>query len=266
MPGESALRHCEVCRVDYEPVRVDQRYCSPPCKSRRPRVGRRRYAERVCESCGEQYGPTYVQQRTCGRACGSAIRRPPASITVLRHRYQGRPKKPVVRQCRECDRYFMDLRRRFCDPGCRRAAQLREQRRTKNWGNRRKSPPSAPCIRCGEGEFPYPPRKCADCTRAYKRMRRKADKQRRRALKLGVASEPYTLVEIAARDGYRCGLCRGKVVMSLAVPHFKAPTIDHVVPMARGGDDTRANVQLAHFICNCRKSDRLAGDQLALVG
>lgn len=38
--------------------------------------------------------------------------------------------------------------------------------------------------------------------------------------------------------------------MTKAVPHPKAPTIDHIIPLAVGGDDTRANVQLAHFLCN----------------
>jgi 5-methylcytosine-specific restriction endonuclease McrA len=38
--------------------------------------------------------------------------------------------------------------------------------------------------------------------------------------------------------------------MTKAVPHPKAPTIDHIIPLAHGGDDTRANVQLAHFLCN----------------
>lgn len=55
--------------------------------------------------------------------------------------------------------------------------------------------------------------------------------------------------------------------MKRVVPHPKAPTIDHVVPLDLGGDDKRANVQLAHFICNSRKSNRLNGPvQLALVG
>jgi 5-methylcytosine-specific restriction endonuclease McrA len=54
--------------------------------------------------------------------------------------------------------------------------------------------------------------------------------------------------------------------MALAVPHLKAATIDHIIPLSISRDDTRANVQLAHFICNSIKGDRLAGEQLALIG
>jgi 5-methylcytosine-specific restriction endonuclease McrA len=89
---------------------------------------------------------------------------------------------------------------------------------------------------------------------------------RRRARKLAVASEPYTLPEIAKRDRYRCGICRKRVAMTRSWPHPKAPTIDHVVPLACGGDDTRANVQLAHFGCNTGKRDRGGGEQLRLIG
>lgn len=53
--------------------------------------------------------------------------------------------------------------------------------------------------------------------------------------------------------------------MTQAVPHPKAPTIDHVVPLAEGGHDTRANVQLAHFLCNSIKG-RGGSQQLALIG
>ncbi|MFJ8871081.1 HNH endonuclease [Streptomyces sp. NPDC102473] len=83
-----------------------------------------------------------------------------------------------------------------------------------------------------------------------------AKNRRRRAAKRGGASEPYTLVEIAERDEARCRLCGDLVLMSLKVPHAGAPTIDHIVPVSRGGNDTRANVQLAHFRCNSVKGAR----------
>jgi 5-methylcytosine-specific restriction endonuclease McrA len=90
--------------------------------------------------------------------------------------------------------------------------------------------------------------------------------RRRRTLKRGGVSERYTLVEIAERDGHRCRLCDRKVPMAQKHPRPLSPTIDHIVPISLGGDDTRVNVQLAHRICNIRKSNRGAGDQLALVG
>lgn len=89
--------------------------------------------------------------------------------------------------------------------------------------------------------------------------------RRRRAARRGGRSEAYTTAEIAARDRFRCQLCGGRVAMTKAVPHPKAPTIDHIVPVSEGGDDTRANVQLAHFVCNSVKGPR-GSQQLALIG
>jgi 5-methylcytosine-specific restriction endonuclease McrA len=45
-----------------------------------------------------------------------------------------------------------------------------------------------------------------------------------------------------------------------------APTVDHVIPISEGGTDTKANVQLAHRICNLRKGKRGTPQQLRLVG
>lgn len=95
---------------------------------------------------------------------------------------------------------------------------------------------------------------------------KKAERRRSRAVKAGVDWEHYTLADIAARDGFRCGLCRRKVNMALTVPHRRAPTVDHIVPRANGGHDVRVNVQLAHFICNSRKQANSQFEQILLVG
>jgi 5-methylcytosine-specific restriction endonuclease McrA len=92
--------------------------------------------------------------------------------------------------------------------------------------------------------------------RAYRRAHPDMGRARRRrykARKRGVRHEPYTLAEIAARDRYTCGICRRRVAMTKVVPHPKAPTVDHLVPVSAGGDDVRANVRLAHFLCNSRR-------------
>jgi 5-methylcytosine-specific restriction endonuclease McrA len=100
-------------------------------------------------------------------------------------------------------------------------------------------------------------------------MRRAANtarKRRKRHRKRGATAEPYTLEEIALRDHYRCGLCHRRVNMMLPYQHPKSATIDHLVPLDAGGDDTKANVQLAHRGCNARKCNRGGGEQLMLIG
>lgn len=88
------------------------------------------------------------------------------------------------------------------------------------------------------------------------RARLQQKNRRRRAMLRGVASDPYTMEEIAERDGHACGLCCRAVDMQLRWPHPDSPSIDHVLPLVHGGNDTRANVQLAHFGCNSGKCAR----------
>lgn len=103
-------------------------------------------------------------------------------------------------------------------------------------------------------------------SKARERDRWQRKNRRRRALKRNAQSEKYSLAEIAARDRNRCGLCGSRVAMTRTAPHPRAPVVDHVIPLARGGDDVRTNVQLAHFLCNSRKGCHGGGEQLALIG
>jgi 5-methylcytosine-specific restriction endonuclease McrA len=114
------------------------------------------------------------------------------------------------------------------------------------------------CHECRRKEsVPYGPRK--DLILARRRARRK-----RKARLRGVESELYEPAAVAARDGHRCQICGRKVIMTLVVPHPRAPTMDHVIPLAEGGADTAANVRLAHFICNVKRGCRGGGEQLAI--
>lgn len=72
-------------------------------------------------------------------------------------------------------------------------------------------------------------------------------------------AERFTLDEVFERDRKRCHLCRKRVAR-------KDATIDHLVPVALGGEHTRANVALAHRSCNSSKKTKPMGEQLALLG
>lgn len=63
-----------------------------------------------------------------------------------------------------------------------------------------------------------------------------------------------SLDTIYARDGGRCGICGGRVER-YAVGQW-APQLDHIVPIARGGEHSARNLQLSHAICNQRKGGK----------
>ena len=55
-----------------------------------------------------------------------------------------------------------------------------------------------------------------------------------------------------------CGICGKPVDFSLRYPNPMSKTIDHIIPIARGGHPSDlSNLQLAHLTCNLAKSDGL---------
>jgi hypothetical protein len=256
-PGKQWI--CAGCGVSFW-ARGKRQFCSLSCSSSDPARHRKRGPSRRkdCEVCGTSYiDKSGGQQRTCSRACGLKIKIMPI-----------RPKAPKlhmirIRWCTQCGAWFVSKGPQLtCSEACAHEAKRAYDLAYNSTRPRKPPPPETPCITCGEGSFPFPPRNCPACKREIKR----ASKRRRRVLELGAQSEPYTLAEIAKRDHNRCGICHKRIAMAQAAPHPRSPSIDHMVPLARGGDDTRANVQLAHFLCNARKGDRGGHEQLALVG
>lgn len=79
----------------------------------------------------------------------------------------------------------------------------------------------------------------------------------RRARLAGVMHEPYERIAVYERDGWVCQLCGGSIDRQASVRSRKA-TIDHIIPIAKGGADAFDNVQAAHLGCNARKRDRVA--------
>jgi hypothetical protein len=70
-----------------------------------------------------------------------------------------------------------------------------------------------------------------------------------RAARHGVPYEPVNRLRVFERDGWICGLCSEPVAREDA-------SLDHVVPMSRGGAHSYANTQCSHLLCNIRKGAR----------
>ena len=88
----------------------------------------------------------------------------------------------------------------------------------------------------------------------------KRNELRRKALKLAALVEEFDPTEIFERDGWTCGLCSKPIDPTLKWPDSGFASIDHIIPLSRGGLHERANVQAAHLGCNCAKNNRLPGE------
>lgn len=98
--------------------------------------------------------------------------------------------------------------------------------------------------------------------------RAKSRAVRRGAVRNGEKFAPW---EIHVRDGWTCWLCgcsvdpndcsyrEGKHGWRVFVAGPTYPTLDHVLPLSKGGPHTRANVRTACFVCNVRRGNRVDG-------
>lgn len=104
---------------------------------------------------------------------------------------------------------------------------------------------------------------CSDKCKRKSRDKRngKTASIRKRCRKYGVYYDPSVKPKmIFERDHYRCMICglfcnREDDTWGSFGPY--APTVDHIIPLAKGGTHTFENCQCAHAMCNSYKRDLL---------
>ena len=85
---------------------------------------------------------------------------------------------------------------------------------------------------------------------------------RRKRLIAGAKQEPYLREDIFEQDNWTCQLCQEPINPELKWPESGSASIDHIIPLSLGGDDTPANVQAAHLSCNQGKGNRVELEDL----
>jgi hypothetical protein len=97
-------------------------------------------------------------------------------------------------------------------------------------------------------------------------MARKTELRRIRSQRHQETWDGVTDEQIFKRDRWQCGICGQRIGKSFSYPHPRSKSIDHVVPLIEGGDDTAANKRAAHLLCNTMRRDRGGNEQLAMIG
>lgn len=210
-------------------------YCSRRCANSEYSS---RLREKSCTRCGLMFKPTGSTQLVC-LPCAA----PTVTVCAV-----------YFHQCRQCDKTFCSGRankRTFCGMDCRYMASLAAQHER----YMSQPPVTKTCQHCAKA-FTVVIRKhklfCSE--RCARRSSGREDKHRRRTLITSQPRETVRLGVVLNRDAGICQICR-KPVKDVAVPHPKAPTLDHIIPLSQGGAHQYRNVRLAHFICNSRRGD-----------
>lgn len=204
---------------------------------------------RVVKDVGE-FSPSYRGQRgTWCRACFA---------DYVRARKHGNTPQPaaatgIMRVCGQCGIEYQAKQNRpsqYCTRVCK-----SEARKLKLIAENNASKPERSCLWCG-GSIPNTMRSDArfcsrDCMGGGHRQ--VVNIRRRSGAKDPTA---VTLISIAQRDKFRCGICDQPVDMALKNPDPQCASLDHVVPLANGGTHDPANLRLTHLRCNIVKGTK----------
>lgn len=275
------VKQCACCGRDFEavgPKQISQRVLcgDPDCDKTHRKAGKERRAAGVflmqqshgttkpcrhCKRCGK--GPLARHQKDyCSRECAGADAREykrdfmgvPAVIRKSLHlaswfvswdteREAACRPAPAARLCVVCDKPTQSHEHRFCSRECMYA-----------WRGDR------PCDKCGGVVHKAQSHGSVVCKSCKKKFRNKNRSHfRKRARHHGVLYVPVSRLFIYERDKWICQIChrrcKGKWLINKVTgkPHPLSPTIDHIIPMACGGDHVPENLQLACFACNTKK-------------
>lgn len=261
------VKLCGYCQADFTTTRIESIFCSARCVQR----AKGHNAVIGCPQCGLWFERPRPEQVFCSKKCSAihqaeqtlperSILREAAEQRGQQERMQKIFKRTKLAPCPDCGRNFNPFirsgqGRKRCSPCTKEHAR---QRRLAGYIPRPKV--AKDCRLCGKSFASSRPKAkyCSHrCSRKAEVKKRWAafkvwERERRRLISSGELIDP---IDIFERDGWVCQLCHKKVKRDAAAPHPLAPTMDHIVPVADGGEHVEANVQCAHFICNCRRSN-----------
>ena len=118
-----------------------------------------------------------------------------------------------------------------------------------------------PCPVCGD---PTDRPKYCSVRCSNKVMNKRKELKRRNLIKTVMVDKDITVEGLFRRDEGVCSICGKRcnyedytVVDGITICGDWYPSIDHIIPLAKGGLHSWDNVQLAHRRCNWEKSDNL---------
>lgn len=217
-----------------------------------------------CPRCGEPVPITRVANRGrpskyCSRQCGRAYNDEQARLRHLELN------PDFERECEHCGKDFKTRMKiqRYCSEDCRLAVAPSKAALRWRANNPESGPVEYECSICAAKIVK--PKKiagaavqhgvyCDTCRESAQRAR-----YRKKTVKRQSSTKPsgIWIEQILEAYGYICYLCSEPIDMKLPRTSRRGATVDHVVPLSRGGSDELDNLRLTHWICNNAKSNKL---------
>lgn len=268
---------CPTCSTTFEADRK-RKYCAAECYPH----NQQQTTTLTCKHCGKEHIPNNSRHWYCSAECSNeaknqrAKKRPPrpeyqkqwhsANKDKIRNYHVERTKREkearkaspqhtriYVCTCTETGKPFIARRKdaKYSEEG-----RLLVKRR--NWPQYKKVR-TCKCVNCGHPFVPIPGTKrrsiCSDA--CEKRLRQIYKRQRERRIP-GPRVTDKVRESIYIRHAYLCVYCGVNthgIIRGMQHPH--EPTIDHVLPVSKGGTNHSHNLQLLCRCCNTSKSDKI---------
>jgi hypothetical protein len=193
-----------------------------------------------CELCGAEYWKTNGKSKYCSDVCKKAGRK----ATLSKWRGENKDYQSAWREAHP--EYAAEWAKEHRHYGRDRSRDLRGSKEY-----------SRECIVCGKSFTTYRPSKftCCDECKQNRLLERRIPKEQ-------IVDADITVKALFKRDGGICYLC-GKPCDFDDIDKAKNaigrnyPSIDHMIPVVRGGLHSWKNVKLAHVGCNASKGAKV---------
>lgn len=222
------------------------KFCSDKCKRSLLNKLLREKSRSLCRHCGSSFAG---RADYCGPSCRTAARS--ARWASLR-----------ARGCPKCHG--------DCLLRCKHDQRERDREYRRAYNLRTRKDPLILCRVCGASVIRSKTGRraltcSADCRReflrtAQRKMRSESGRRRhvshiRRAMQVGAEHEKVKRIVVFERANWRCQICDRDTPRSLLRDYksLSAPTLDHIIPISKGGSHTYKNCQCLCRSCNSHK-------------
>lgn len=202
-----------------------------------------------CAYCGTTFrGPN--NKKYCTKECASN-----AYKEKQRAEYRTSSKCKRETHCRMCGVELPEYKTRFCCMGCK-----DRYNRLKNGRLSHSEELTRNCIICGK-EFKTWRSIQWTCSPECEKVKIRQRSDAR--LRGKIIDKDITLIKLADKYQGKCQICGEPVDWDDCIEKDGTiicgnmyPSIDHILPISKGGLHSWDNIQLAHRICNCKKSNK----------
>lgn len=240
-----------------------KKFCGKKCADRASHLRQSYKYSSNCLECGESFSSSNKEAMFCSYVCS----------------YYGTSRQE--KECESCGSVFIGgNNRRYCSIDCR-----REERVCPVCNDSFNVLPGYSTVYCsshcyGNDKVKYESY-CDNCGEMFKGKKNRANKfcswecyykkrtnggfvrnystkvfvdsGLKRARKYNAKRETINVRKVFDNDNWLCGICGELVDKEIPYPDRESASVDHIVPLSKGGNHTYDNLQIAHLQCNLKK-------------